>query len=65
MSARLGYVLYWAGNAVVLAWAMIMAFAWFVAVPEGDARLFAWVLLIPTVIIWLIGRACLYVLAAR
>jgi hypothetical protein len=62
MLARLGDVLYWAGCllAVLLVAAAIAYYNF------GDIKLFELLILIGlAVIVWMIGRACRYVLAGR
>lgn len=64
MAARLGNVLYWAfsGLAVIL----LIGAAAFSLNDKVDPHWLGWVLFgIPAVLVWLIGRGCRYVLAAR
>jgi hypothetical protein len=64
MTARLGEVIYWgcSGIAVII----IAAYAYsYYAYPEANGLALTALFGVPAALIWLIGRACLYVLAGR
>jgi len=65
MAERLGRVFYWLGNGIVILWALLMAFALFMGRGAGEAQIILGIAAIPVFLIWVIGRACLYVLAGR
>jgi hypothetical protein len=65
MMARLGNVLYWLGNAIAILWALLMAFALFMGKGASEAQILLGFALIPIALIWIAGRACLYVMVGR
>jgi hypothetical protein len=66
MLARLGDVLYWSGCLLgVLFVAAAVAFYNFATIKPAEIVLVSAVLIGLGIIVWLIGRACRYVLAGR
>ena len=65
MLARLGEVLYWTGCAIAVVLVGFLLYLEWVE-PHSDKKMFIAAFFgIPAAISWLIGRACLYVLAGR
>jgi hypothetical protein len=64
MLARLGNVLYWLASAIAIALVIFAAFAYYTATGSGalEGALF---IVAFAGLVWLIGRAILYVLAGR
>lgn len=61
--SRLGDVLYWAGNIVSL---ILFAGATWVLIDTGDRRLGFFIFVFaPAILVWVVGRACRYVLSDR
>ena len=64
MAARLGNVLYWGASLIAVLLIALLFIAHAFGSGEGDKFLQAMVL-VTAVAIWLIGRACRYVLAGK
>jgi hypothetical protein len=62
--SRLSNVLYWAATAITIALVVLAAFAYFTATGSG-ALPGALFIVAYAVLVWLIGRAILYVFAGR
>jgi hypothetical protein len=62
MLARLGDVLYWAGSGIAVLCFGLATFLW-VTPPNPDSRTGAVIFATVAIVVWLIGRACRYVLA--
>jgi hypothetical protein len=64
MVARLGNVLYWAASLIAGLLALIAAYA--MVFGTGEDRVFIdTALAVIAVVVWLVGRACRYVVAGR
>ena len=64
MAARLGNVFYWAANAVALLFLLPGRWGWFLTA-NRDAAVMSGVYILYGLGVWLLGRACRYVLAGR
>lgn len=63
MAERLGIVLYWTG--VIITGLLVVLAAFIFNEPGRDSWILALVFAGAGVVVWLIGRACKYVLAGR
>lgn len=61
MIERLGNVIYWAGSGLGIIFFALAAMAWYSAVETA----FVVILVIIGLLVWLTGRAVLYILAGR
>jgi hypothetical protein len=62
--ARLGIVLYWAATAIAISLVVLAVFAYFTATGTGALQGALFIVAFAGVV-WLIGRAILYLLAGR
>lgn len=66
MIARLGNVLYWAANGLAAMMAVLGALGFIIAlINKAEGMIIFPVLIALAILVWLVGRACLYVLAGR
>jgi hypothetical protein len=65
--ARLGNVLYWTGSCTAILLASLGAIGFIIALINnaGEGMILSPFLIVFAVLAWLVGRACLYVLAGR
>jgi hypothetical protein len=65
MAERLGHVLYWAGCVLAALAIGVGAFLSFAMVQRSDSIFVLVVATVVAILIWLLGRACRYVLAGK
>jgi len=65
MLTRLANVIYWAACALAALVFAVCAWVLFMSSPTGDERILAPFGMAMAVVVWLVGRAVLYVLAGR
>jgi hypothetical protein len=65
MAERLGHVLYWFGNGIAILWALLLGFAFLMGKGAAEAQILLGFAAVPVLLIWAIGRACLYVMSGR
>ena len=67
MIARLGNIVYWAANGMAALMATLGTIGFLIALlnSAGEGMILSPMLIALAIPVWLIGRACLYVLAGR
>jgi hypothetical protein len=67
MIARVGNVLYWTGNGIAILLASLGAIGFVISLinKAGDGLILFPITIVVALLIWLAGRACLYVFAGR